>query len=383
MTSKKSKFTYMKIERYLKDIIVKKLFKNKAIIVIGARQIGKTTLLNELLASYENTLFLDGDDRITRELLQNPSTEEIKNIIGNHKIVFIDEVQRINNIGITSKIIVDQFKEVQLLLSGSSAFDIKNITSESLTGRKWEYNMYPITWKELETTVGYVKSLQQLDLRLVYGMYPEIITNPSEEKERLKQLVDSYLYQDLLAFSNIKKPDVLEKLVKALAFQMGNEVSFNELSQLLNIDKNTVASYIQILEKGFVIFTLNGYSKNLRNELKFAKKIYFWDNGVRNTIINNFNSIEMRNDKGELWENFIISERMKKNNYENPFVKSYFWRTTTQQEIDYIEVENENLTAFEIKANENAKIKKFEKFKEAYQTDVKIIHKNNFRDLLI
>jgi hypothetical protein len=162
-------YLHMKIERYLKDSIAEKLFKNKAIIVIGARQIGKTTLLNELLSSYENTLFLDGDDRITRALLQNPSTEEIKNIIGNHKIVFIDEVQRINNIGLTSKIIVDQFKEVQLLLSGSSAFDIKNVTSESLTGRKWEYNMYPITWKELENTAGYVKGMQQLDLRLVYG----------------------------------------------------------------------------------------------------------------------------------------------------------------------------------------------------------------------
>jgi len=372
----------MVIKRYLKEIIAEKLFKNKAIILIGARQIGKTTLLNELLSSLENTLFLDGDDRITRELLQNPSTEEIKNIIGNYKIIFIDEVQRIDSIGLTSKIIVDQFKEVQLILSGSSAFDIKNKTSESLTGRKWEYVMFPITWKELENTVGYVNSLQQLDLRLVYGMYPEVITHSSEQQERLKQLVDSYLYQDLLAFSNIKKPEVLEKLLKALAFQIGSEVSLNELSKLLNIDKNTVANYIQILEKGFVIFTLHGYSKNLRNELKFAKKIFFWDNGVRNTIINNFNSIEMRNDKGELWENFIISERMKKNNYENPFVKSYFWRTTTQQEIDYIEVENEQVTAFEVKSNENAKIKKFEKFKEVYQTEVKLIHKKNFRDLL-
>ena len=373
----------MEIKRCLKDIIIEKLFKNKAIVLIGARQIGKTTLLTQLLSAFENTLFLDGDDRITRELLQNPSTEEIKNIIGNHTIVFIDEVQRIDSIGITSKIIVDQFKDVQLLLSGSSVFDIKNKTSESLTGRKWEYVMFPITWKELENTVGYVKSMQQLDLRLIYGMYPEIITHPSEEKERLKQLVDSYLYKDLLAFSSIKKPDVLEKLLKALAFQMGNEVSVNELAQLLNVDKNTVTNYIQILEKGFVIFTLNGFSKNLRNELKFAKKIYFWDNGVRNTIINNFNSVEMRNDKGELWENFIISERMKKNNYENPFVKSYFWRTTTQQEIDYIEVENEQVKAFEIKSNENAKIKKFEKFKESYQTDVKLIHRKNFRDLLI
>lgn len=214
-------------------------------------------------------------------------------------------------------------------------------------------------------------------------MYPEIITHPSEEKERLKQLVYSYLYKDLLAFSAIKKPDVLEKLLKALAFQMRNEVSLNELSQLLNVDKNTISNYIQILEKGFVIFTLNGFSKNLRNELKFAKKIYFWDNGVRNTIINNFNSVEMRNDKGELWENFIISERMKKNNYENPYKKSYFWRTTTQQAIDYVEVDNEQVTAFEIKSNENAKIKKFENFKETYQTDVKLIHRKNFRDLLV
>lgn len=373
----------MEIKRYLKETIAAKFFKNKAIIVIGARQIGKTTLLKKLLSSYENTLFLDGDDRTVRELLQNASTEEIKSIIGNHKIIFIDEVQRIENIGITSKIIVDQFKNVQLVLSGSSAFDIKNKTSESLTGRKWEYQMYPISWKELENTFGYVKSAQQLDLRLIYGMYPEIITHPNEEIERLKNLVDSYLYQDLLAFSNIKKPQILEKLLQALAFQVGNEVSFNELSQLLKVDKNTVANYIEILEKGFVVFTLSGYNKNLRNELKFAKKIYFWDNGVRNCIINNFNGMTMRNDGGELLENFIISERMKKNSYENPFIKSYFWRTTSQQEIDYLEVENEQVTAFEIKSNENAKIKKFEKFKEAYQTEVRLIHKKNFRDLLL
>lgn len=373
----------MEIKRFLKEVIADKLFKNKAIVLIGARQIGKTTLLHHFLSGFSDTLFLDGDDRVTRALLANPSTEEIKSIIGNHKIVFIDEVQRMDTIGLTSKIIVDQFKEVQLILSGSTAFDIKNKTSESLTGRKWEFTMFPITWKELETTVGYVKSMQQLDLRLVYGMYPEIITHPSEEKERLKQLVDSYLYNDLLAFATIKKPDVLEKLLKALAFQMGNEVSLNELAQLLQVDKNTVANYIQILEKGYVIFTLPGFNRNLRNELKFAKKIYFWDNGVRNTIINNFNPMESRNDQGELWENFIIAERMKKNNYENPWAESYFWRTTTQQEIDYVEVCNEKVAAFEIKNNENAKIKKFEKFKEAYQTDVKLIHKKNFRDLLM
>jgi len=373
----------MEIKRFLTDVIAKKIFHNKVIVVIGARQIGKTTLLKELLSKADNVLFLDGDDRVTRELLQNPSTEEIKSILGNHTLVFIDEVQRIDGIGLTAKIIVDQFKEVQLILSGSSAFDIKNKTSESLTGRKWEFTMFPITWKELENTVGYVKSMQQLDLRLVYGMYPEIITHPSEEKERLKQLVDSYLYKDLLAFATIKKPAVLEKLVKALAFQMGSEVSLNELAQLLQVDKNTVANYIHILEKGYVVFTLNGFNKNLRNELKFAKKIYFWDNGVRNAIINNFNTMEMRNDAGELWENFVISERMKKNNYENPWAEPYFWRTTTQQEIDYVEVNQGSVTAFEIKNNEKAKIKKFEKFKEAYQTDIQLIHKKNFRDLLM
>ena len=341
------------IQRDIEKLIAKRMFSGKAIVVIGARQIGKTTSLLNLLQSYSNVLLLDGDDRVTRESLNEPSTEQIKNIIGGHKIVFIDEVQRINNIGLTAKIIVDKFKDVQLIMNGSSALDIKNQLSESLTGRKWEYLMYPVTWNELELTDGYIKSLQQLELRLIYGMYPEIIMHPSEEKERLKQLIESYLYKDLLSFSNIKKPDILEKLLQALALQMGSEVSFNELAQLLHVDKNTIKNYIEILEKGFIIFTLNGFSRNLRNELKFAKKIYFWDNGVRNTIINNFNPLSMRDDKGIIWENFIISERMKKNNYANPFIKSYFWRTTSQQEIDYIEEIDGKISAYEIKWNEN------------------------------
>jgi hypothetical protein len=371
------------IQRDIEKLIAKRMFSGKAIVVVGARQIGKTTSLLNLLQSYTDVLLLDGDDRVTRESLNEPSTEQIKNIIGAHKIVFIDEVQRINNIGLTAKIIVDKFKDVQLIMSGSSALDIKNQLSESLTGRKWEYFMYPVTWNELELTDGYIKSLQQLELRLIYGMYPEIIVHPSEEKERLKQLIDSYLYKDLLSFSNIKKPDILEKLLQALALQMGSEVSFNELAQLLNVDKNTIKNYIEILEKGFIIFTLNGFSRNLRNELKFAKKIYFWDNGVRNTIINNFNPLSMRDDKGIIWENFIISERMKKNNYANPFIKSYFWRTTSQQEIDYVEEVDGKITAYEIKWNENAKIKKLSAFTEAYNSDIVVITPKNFRDLLV
>ena len=371
------------ILREIEKLIANRMFSGKAIIVIGARQIGKTTSILNLLKSYPEVLMLDGDDRLTREILNEPTTEQIKNIIGNHKIVFIDEVQRITTIGLTAKIIVDKFSDIQLLMSGSLALDIKNQLSESLTGRKWEYLMFPVTWNELELTDGYIKMLQQLELRLIYGMYPEIIMHPSEEKERLKQLIDSYLYKDLLSFSKIKKPYILEKLLQALALQMGSEVSFNELAQLLQVDKNTVKNYIEILEKGFIIFTLNGFCRNMRNELKFAKKIYFWDNGVRNTIINNFNPLSMREDKGIIWENFIISERMKRNNYANSFIKSYFWRTTSQLEIDYVEEMDGKITAYEIKWNENAKIKKLSSFTENYNSELKIIHTKNFRDFLV
>ena len=371
------------IQRKIEQIIAQKLFSGKAIVVIGARQIGKTTSIFQLISKYENVLILDGDDSFTRDLLNEPSTEQIRNIIGNHRVIFIDEVQRINNIGLTAKIIVDKFKDVQLIVSGSSSFEIKNSLSESLTGRKWEYLMFPVAWSELESTEGYVKSLQQLEIRLIYGMYPEIITHSGEEKERLKQLIDSYLYKDLLAFSTIKKPEVLENLLKALALQIGSEVSYNELARLLNIDKNTVKSYIEILEKGFIVFTLSGFSRNLRNELKFGKKIYFWDNGVRNTIINNFNPLSIREDKGALWENFLISERLKRNNFDAPFAKSYFWRTTTQQEIDYIEENEGKISAYEMKWNENSKTKKINSFSESYNTEIQTVHSKNFRDFVL
>ncbi|MDR2969992.1 MAG: ATP-binding protein, partial [Tannerellaceae bacterium] len=339
------------IKREIENVFASKMFSGKAIIVIGARQTGKTTVINKVLETYSNVLLLDGDDSFVRNLLADSNTENIHNIIDNHKIVFIDEAQRIENIGLIAKIIVDKFKDVQLIVSGSSAFEIKNSLSESLTGRKWEYVLYPISWREFEQTEGYVKALKQLELRLVYGMYPEIIMHPAQEKERLKQLVDSYLYRDLLAFAKIKKPEILENLLKALALQIGSEISYTELAGLLGIDKNTVKSYIEVLERGFVIFTLGSFSRNLRNELKFAKKIYFWDNGIRNAIINSFNPPNLRQDTGDLWENFMISERLKRNNFSEPFAKSYFWRTTEQQEIDYIEENGDKISAFEFKWN--------------------------------
>jgi len=370
------------IYRKLEELINVRLFSGKVILVIGARQTGKTTSINNIVSKLQNVLVLNGDDAVVRTLLSSANTGQIRAIIGDHKIIFIDEVQRIENIGLTAKIIADNFSKVQLILSGSSSFEIKNSLSESLTGRKWEYIMYPIIWNELEQTYGYIQAQQQLELRMIYGMYPEIITHPADEKERLKQLIDSYLYKDLLAFANIRKSEVLEALLKALALQMGSEVSLNELAQLLKIDKSTVKSYIEILEKGFIVFTLSSYSNNLRSELKFAKKIFFWDNGIRNAIINNFNPLSMRNDAGALWENFMISERMKKNNYDNPYAKSYFWRTVSQQEIDYIEENDNEITAFELKWNENKKGKRITSFTEFYQKEIKTVHPSNFREFL-
>jgi predicted AAA+ superfamily ATPase len=370
------------IFRKLEEIISARMFSGKAIMVIGARQTGKTTSINNIVSHLQDVLVLNGDDTIVRTLLASANTEQIRAMIGNHKIVFIDEVQRIENMGLTAKIMVDNYKDMQLILSGSSSFEIKNSLSESLTGRKWEYIMYPVIWNELEETYGYTNARQQLELRMIFGMYPEIITHYADEQERLKQLIDSYLYKDLLAFAKIRKPEILEELLKALAWQMSNEISLNELSQLLNIDKTTVKSYIEILEKGFIIFTLGSYSKNMRDELKFAKKIFFWDNGIRNAIINNFNPLLMRNDTGVLWENFLISERMKRNNYCNPYAKSYFWRTVSQQEIDYIEEHNNEIMAYEFKWNEKKKARKIKSFTASYQKEIKTINPLNFQEFL-
>jgi len=369
------------INRVLGDIINSKLGKGKAIIITGPRQVGKTTLVKNIIGD-KGYLFLDGDDPTVRRLLTNPNTEEIKSIIGKNKIVFIDEAQRIENIGITLKIITDQFKTVQLLVSGSSAFELNNKLNEPLTGRKWEYHLFPISWKELEDNLGFVKASQQLELRLLYGMYPDVINNVGEEREVLQQLGNSYLYKDILSFSGIRKPDILEKLLQALALQTGNEVSYNELSQLLGIDKNTVSNYIDILEKAFVVFKLKSFSKNLRNEIKANQKIYFYDTGIRNMVIGNFNALELRQDKGALWENFLISERMKKLNYESSIARPYFWRTVQQQEIDYVEEIAETITGYEIKWNDKAKVKIPKLFSETYDTKINVLTRENFRTFL-
>ena len=372
----------MNINRILSSDIKAKCFKGKTIVLIGPRQTGKTTLIKSILDDFDDYLFLDGDDTSTRQLLENINTQQLKRVIGKYKIVFIDEAQRVNHIGLTAKIINDQFEQVQLILSGSSAFDLNNKISESLTGRKWEYTLFPISWEEYLDNQGYVNSLQQLDDRLVYGMYPDVINSTGEEKEVLKTLTNSYLYKDILTLSTIKKPEVLEKLVQALAYQMGSEVSYNELARLLGINKETIGNYIELLEKAFVVFRLKSFSKNLRNEIKFNKKIYFYDNGIRNSIINNFNSIELRNDKGALWENFLISERIKYLHYHHIYANYYFWRTKQQQEIDWIEEQNGTISAYEFKWNNKSKTKIPKKFIEAYDAKTKIIDRENFIDFV-
>ncbi len=368
----------------IRDLTVRikdRLHKGKAIVLIGPRQVGKTTLVRELL---ENTsyLFLDGDDSVVIETISNANTETLKNIIGNYKYVFIDEVQRIPNIGLKLKIIVDQIKDVQVIVSGSSALDINNLTQEPLTGRKFEFQMFPVSWNEFETNVGYIKAEQQLELRLLYGMYPDVIMNFGNEFEILKNLVSSYLYKDILSLAGIRKSEVLEKILQALALQIGNEVSYNEIAQLVGVDKNTVNNYINLLEKCFVVFRLNSFSKNIRNEIKANRKIYFYDNGVRNMVIGNFNSLEFRLDKGALWENFMVSERMKKLAYTESLAKPYFWRTTQQQEIDYIETNADTVAAFEFKWSLTKKAKLPKSFQDAYQPSFEVINAKNFRDFL-
>jgi len=367
-------------DRSIEKTIKEKINTNKAIVIVGARQVGKTTLLNKILKDKEY-LFLDADDPMTRTLLENPTTEQIRSIIGDYKYIFLDEAQRIEGIGLTLKIITDQFKDVQLFVSGSSSFDLGNKLNEPLTGRKWEYELFPISWEEYENRLGFVKSEQQIENRLLYGFYPDVVNNQGKETEVLKNLVNSYLYRDILAFSDIRKPEVLEKLLQALALQMGNEVNYNELSQLVGINKTTVQKYIEILEKGYIVFRLNSFSRNLRNEIKQSRKIYFYDNGVRNMIIGNFNPLDLRLDKGALWENFLVSERLKQNLYKNTFAKMYFWRTKQQQEIDFIEEHNGKITGYEFKWKQN-KTKFPQNFLDVYNAKSIVINRNNFRDFV-
>jgi predicted AAA+ superfamily ATPase len=372
------------IQREISDIIHSRLFQQKAIIIMGPRQVGKTTLIKEITQKInKKTLWLNGDELEIHQIFENLNSTNFKTIIGNCEFLVIDEAQRIPNIGLKLKIIIDNFPKVQLLVTGSSALELSSTINEPLTGRKWEYQLFPLSFAEMVNHHGLVNENKMLPQRLIFGYYPEVVNRIGDEIETLKQLSSSYLYKDILSLDQVKNSDLVINLLRALALQMGSQVSYNELSNLLGVDVKTIEKYIDLLEKTFIVFRLGSYSRNLRNELKKSKKIYFYDNGIRNAIINNFNPIELRTDQGALWENFIISERMKFLHYRRKFANMWFWRTKQQQEIDLIEEENDSLKAFEFKYTET-RLKPNPTFTKAYpNAEIKLIHKTNLQEFLL
>lgn len=371
------------IKRALSQLIASRTGKGKVIILLGARQVGKTTLLKQLYAGSPNTLWLNADELHVRTMFENVSVERLKTLFEQNKTVIIDEAQRIENIGLKMKLITDNLTDIQLIATGSSSFDLANKINEPLTGRKWEFELYPLSFAEMVAHHGRFEEIKHLPIRLVYGYYPDVVTSQGLERQTLNQITESYLYKDVLEWERVKKPDKLVKLLQALAYQVGSEVSSNELSQMVEIDKGTVEKYIVLLEQSKVIFRLSSFSRNLRNELKSARKIYFHDNGVRNSLINNFQPIELRDDIGKLWENFLISERMKYLHYNEIYRNQWFWRTTAQQEIDYIEEGDGSLTAFEFKWSKWKQPKMPITFSKAYQhTTLEVITPDNFDEFL-
>ena len=342
------------IQRDLKAVLDSKIGKGKVLLLIGPRQVGKTTLLKNILTSVSSekkVQFWNCDESDVRQFLSEANSAKLKSFVGNSDFIVIDEAQRVKDIGLTIKLLHDSFPNVQLAVTGSSSLDLSNSINEPLTGRKFEYNLFPFSTNELVNHTSMLEEMRLLKNRLVYGFYPDVVNNPGEEKEILTNIVNSYLYKDVFEFQDIRKSSVIEKLVQALALQVGSEVSFNELGNLLGIDTVTVQRYVDLLEKAYVIFHIRSFSRNVRNELKKSIKIYFYDNGVRNSVISNFSPVELRSDIGALWENFLISERIKNNAYHNKHAKYYFWRTTQKQEIDFIEEVEQNLFAYEFKYN--------------------------------
>ncbi len=371
------------IQRFLQKEIQDRLFKGKVILIFGSRQVGKTTLLKNISKTFDKVQWFNADEVEVQSLFETASLSNFKTILKPNALIIIDEAQNIKDIGIKLKIIVDNIKSIQLLVSGSSAFELANYLNEPLTGRKFEYKLHPISFEEMTNYHGRFEEHIMLKQRLVYGYYPDVVANISSAKDLLKQLTDSYLYKDILIWNRIKKSDKLVKLLQALAYQIGNQVSYNELGRMVGLDNETVENYIILLEQSFVIYRLPSFSRNLRNELKQSRKIYFYDNGIRNALIGNFNPIALRNDIGYLWENFIITERLKYIHYHNIYCNTFFWRTHAQQEIDYIEERDGNLFAYEFKWNTHKKVKIPKSFTTAYPNAItKIITPENYHEFI-
>ena len=371
------------IAREIEQQILKDFRKKKVLVVLGARQVGKTTLLSQINQGGKKVLSLNCDNADDRLMLENRTTTELSQLLSSYDLAFIDEAQRVANIGITIKMIGDLKLDTQVIVTGSSSFDIANRVNEPATGRTIEYKLYPFSMRELADYSSQREEHRLLGNRLIYGMYPEVVMEPADAKRTLVSLANNYLYKDLLSYKGIKKPELLQNLVKALALQVGSEVSYNELGNMLGVDKETVENYIDLLEKCFVVFRLSSFSRNMRNEIKKGKKIYFYDNGIRNAVISNFAPIEMRTDAGALWENFIISERVKRNSYMGSYAQLYFWRTHDQSEVDLIEEENGMLHTFEFKWNPRRKARLSQAFARAYPNSTfQLVTPENYWDFI-
>ena len=373
------------IPRKLESIVTEALNKRKAIIIMGPRQVGKSTLLKTLFGNESGILWINGDEPDVRSIFDHATSTSLKSHIGDRRCVVIDEAQRISDIGINLKLIIDNMPDVQLVVTGSSSFDLSNKINEPLTGRKFEYWMFPLSFGEMVSHTSLLEEKRLLKHRMVYGYYPDVVMNSGNEREILNNLASSYLFKDILAFDKIQKSEQLVRLLQCLALQIGSQVSYNELGQQVGLDSKTVEKYVTLLEKCFIIFRLTSFSRNLRNELKKSRKIYFYDNGIRNAILGNYSLIENRMpaEIGALWENFAIAERMKRNAYEKAYCNSWFWRSKEQQEIDYIEEGDGKLSAVEFKWNPTKKVSAPTSFAREYDSSFSVINPENIESFLL
>lgn len=369
------------IQRQLEQRLTDAYRRKKVIVILGPRQVGKSTLLEVLSAGKQNVRSVNCDNEDERRLLQDRTSTELRQLVAPYDFFLIDEAQRVRNIGLTLKMIGDLKLQTQVIVTGSSSLDLADEINEPATGRLLNYNLFPFSLSELAASTSRLEEQRLLETRMVYGLYPEVVNEPEVARETLVNLTNNYLYKDLLAFRGIKKPDVIMNLVRALALQIGSEVSYNELSNLIGVDKVTVENYINLLEKCFIVFRLNSFSRNVRNEIKKGKKIYFFDNGIRNAVLSNFAPLELRSDEGALWENLMVSERVKRNAYCGSYAHLYFWRTHDQKEIDFIEEMDGRLTAYEFKWSDKKKAVIPKAFAENYPNfTFQIVNRDTFWD---
>lgn len=375
------------LERLLEKRIDQYLFRGRVLTILGARRVGKTTLAKKILATHEDkrTRYLNCDLQSVQAGLSTLEAETLRAFIGEYDLVVLDEAQNIPEAGRVLKILVDTYPEMQIIATGSSSFDLANRTGEALTGRVYPLYLYPLSLQEVAGSGGFSIIEPRLENLLRFGLYPSLLDLPEDEaKFELQELVSHYLYKDVLMYIGIKRSTMVSNLLRLLALQVGNEVSYPELGAQLGIDRKTVISYIDVLEQSFVVYTLSGFSRNLRKEVSKTQKIYFYDVGVRNALLQAFAPLSLRNDVGALWENFCISERIKKAQYVGQSANRYFWRTYDKKEIDYLEERDGVLSGFEFKWNPQRSMRVPKEFLETYPgSSVEQVDRGNYWQFLL